>query len=573
MTSTLIDLQKILSDKISTLYKNFCKEPTARRTPSFLIKREQTLKELWSKFDERHETIFVDTPQEDREIDEYLSGELYNSTAIIQEQMNDKIAEWRDHHLINANPSTDGDTNQVADIRNDLKLPPIKIESFNGDYHKWTSFKAIYESLIHNNIRISGVEKLHYLKSNLEGEASRLINHLLLTENNYEAAWALLKKRYDNSRILINTELKRLINQPSITNENSIHLRHFLDQIQESLNTLKSLNVELDTWDPILIYIFVQKLDSETHKQWELSLTNPTDLPSLKDFLTFIETRFFALENITKQFKWINNKPNQRISNYPAQTNSFHSRDSTGLSCPLCQGHHTFKSCSRFLDSSTRDRFEIIKQLRKCSNCFGSHHIQQCSSKSTCFRCGMLHHTMLHSEDSISARSKATNHQGNNNPFSRQTYFNQQQTGNYSMGQNMNNNFPNNNQSLIHNEYNVAPMATEKLHDNQLNRPLNPHAIMQPSFSSTPNTISINQYDYPQGFQPYHQPNNHHQVANHLPAIHLPTIPQSENQQNANLQTTNIQGINYQFPNIPTAVNSIKTPPTTNIHESYSTNQ
>lgn len=29
------------------------------------------------------------------------------------------------------------------------RLPSINIESFSGDYHKWTAFKSLFQSLVH----------------------------------------------------------------------------------------------------------------------------------------------------------------------------------------------------------------------------------------------------------------------------------------------------------------------------------------------------------------------------------------------------------------------------------------
>lgn len=52
-------------------------------------------------------------------------------------------------------------------------------------------------------------------------------------------------------------------------------------------------------WDIIVIFIVSQKLDPESHKMWEHRVTVTElsqELPSLKNFEEFLETRFRSLE-------------------------------------------------------------------------------------------------------------------------------------------------------------------------------------------------------------------------------------------------------------------------------------
>lgn len=66
---------------------------------------------------------------------------------------------------------------------------------------------------------ISSVEKLQLLETVIKGEASQIIKHLQITEENFEAAWELLKNRYNNERRLVETYVKNMLNQPRIFNE------------------------------------------------------------------------------------------------------------------------------------------------------------------------------------------------------------------------------------------------------------------------------------------------------------------------------------------------------------------
>lgn len=56
-----------------------------------------------------------------------------------------------------------------------LNLPPIEIPSFSGNYQDWIPFKELFVAVVDGEGYLSDVQKLHYLKSNLTGEAARVI--------------------------------------------------------------------------------------------------------------------------------------------------------------------------------------------------------------------------------------------------------------------------------------------------------------------------------------------------------------------------------------------------------------
>jgi hypothetical protein len=52
-----------------------------------------------------------------------------------------------------------------------------------------------------------------------------------------------------------------------------------------------------DSWDIIIIYTLVQKLNNQTKKEWELHISNK-ELPTLQQLYTFLEQRCNALESV-----------------------------------------------------------------------------------------------------------------------------------------------------------------------------------------------------------------------------------------------------------------------------------
>lgn len=107
------------------------------------------------------------------------------------------------------------------DSHDDFKLPRITLPKFDGSFSKWPEFRDLFVSLIHNRKTIPKVQKLQYLKGNLEKEAADIIRHLQITDANYDSAWQLIEKRFNNKKMLITHYLNQLLNQESIRSEHA----------------------------------------------------------------------------------------------------------------------------------------------------------------------------------------------------------------------------------------------------------------------------------------------------------------------------------------------------------------
>ena len=71
-----------------------------------------------------------------------------------------------------------------------MKLPELEMMTFSGDKLKWIEFWDSFESAIHNNKRLSDIEKYNYLKG---GEAKSAMLDLTRSKENYQIAWISLK--------------------------------------------------------------------------------------------------------------------------------------------------------------------------------------------------------------------------------------------------------------------------------------------------------------------------------------------------------------------------------------------
>lgn len=309
--------------------------------------------------------------------------------------------------------STFRETSQTA-IRSELKLPNINIPRFSGKYEDWLSFNSYFDSVIHSNPNLTNAQKFHYLRHYLSEEPLRLITKLDVTAVNYLPAYNLLKKRYENTRLLVNHHIKRIKNQPKLTLESASGIRKMIDITNESLSAIASLGVPVESWDPIIILELVEKLDQETRKGWEYHLNATTKLPKFKELNDYLEIRVRILEEIAPQQN--NSTYLNRSREKPKAANVAAEKSN---SCHKCLQDHWIYFCPEFNSLSICERQKYVFENQLCSNCLNNNHNQEeCKSKYFCRVCKEKHNTLLHvNQISVQSDNDETSEQAENANF------------------------------------------------------------------------------------------------------------------------------------------------------------
>ena len=81
----------------------------------------------------------------------------------------------------------------VHNVRQSVcQLRKLTIPTFSGDSLQFQTFWDSFEAAIHNNKGLTGIQKFHYLRAQLLGDAAHVIDNLPLTDKNYEHSVALL---------------------------------------------------------------------------------------------------------------------------------------------------------------------------------------------------------------------------------------------------------------------------------------------------------------------------------------------------------------------------------------------
>jgi len=148
-----------------------------------------------------------------------------------------------------------------------IRLPKIKLPAFSGNCEIGIPFTTHSFKMINANPDLSKIQKFHYLRSSLKGEAAEVIKAFEITTYNYDEAWELLIERYDNRRRIVQGHVRAMFELPPMHKENHSQLRALLDGVCKHLRTLKALERPVDSWDDLVIHLILSKLDTTTKKE------------------------------------------------------------------------------------------------------------------------------------------------------------------------------------------------------------------------------------------------------------------------------------------------------------------
>uniref|UniRef100_A0A6P7GZH2 Uncharacterized protein LOC114348871 n=1 Tax=Diabrotica virgifera virgifera TaxID=50390 RepID=A0A6P7GZH2_DIAVI len=190
-----------------------------------------------------------------------------------------------------ANASISSNPNSSNAPTHHVKLPSISLPYFDGSFDQFWFYKDTFKALFHNDKSITDINKFHYLRLSLKGQATYLLKSLEISANNYihndksipdinkfhylrlsldnRVAWNLLVQRYENKPLLKENHIKALFETKPATKECHVELRNILHGMNRHLRALKVLEEPVDSWDALIIHLFSIKLDSTTRREWE----------------------------------------------------------------------------------------------------------------------------------------------------------------------------------------------------------------------------------------------------------------------------------------------------------------
>ncbi|XP_029055098.2 uncharacterized protein LOC114882376 [Osmia bicornis bicornis] len=385
----LLKEQREVMRQIHRTLENFRKIGQANYTTCNIRCRQALLQERWRKCQALHSAIVAAASQDDVERLSYFRSDEMQTTEDSYFEAADFFAELLDK-LSTPVSNSSIVNNSTALNAASMPLPRIQLPKFSGQYTEWSNFRDLFHSLVVSNEGLSDVQRLHYLKMSLIGEASLILRNISVTEANYQTAWTELTRRYENKRMIVSSHLRAVLELTPMKSESATELKRVYDNINDSVHALKNLGRAVD--DDFVVAIIERKLDVKTLQEWNLLLGGATELPTFKELSQFLVNRLRALE-ATQQISE-GNKKSSRTTNTKSLVSAVDKSK-----CISCNEAHSLYQCTKFKSLNVGKRKELVKKHRCCFNCLGKgHYPRNCLSSRKCARCGRKHHSLLHEE-------------------------------------------------------------------------------------------------------------------------------------------------------------------------------
>ena len=138
-----------------------------------------------------------------------------------------------------SNPNVTQEKGNV-DFKHSIKLPPLKLQNFNGDpihFHEWINN---FNTMIYNNPSITDTHRITYLQNSVSGKAKDLINAYSRDPSYYQTALNEIIRHFGDRTIVVNTFINQLKNwQMNFQNKQSfIALSSFLKRLVQAFQYL-----------------------------------------------------------------------------------------------------------------------------------------------------------------------------------------------------------------------------------------------------------------------------------------------------------------------------------------------
>ncbi|XP_037816679.1 uncharacterized protein LOC119607034, partial [Lucilia sericata] len=388
-------------DHLITFCTNFGKSDMEDQTDSVLETKLEDLENRWKKLQTSYESLMISPRSENSQDFKENAKVNFNACSetyyACRSHIVDLLRLSRACEVQTSMPRTSllPQALPLATRSSFIKLPPCDIDTFTGSYEEWPAFRDLFTTACIENIEIPKAQKLFYLRLKTKGSAGAIVKRYTLCDENFDHAWNALKARFDNKRVLIDNKLKVLFNIPVATSENSESIQKIHSTVTDCLTSLKALNVKVEGWDPILIYLVSTKLPDDTLALWEQSFKTQREMPTWAQMDEFLVNRYEVVERIssiktTKQRFSLPTISNPKIQSYSSQ-------EKLEYTCKLCNGDHNLRVCGKFRKYTVQQRIDYVFQNKICNNCLSSGHTKsKCISQNTCFICKSNHHTLLH---------------------------------------------------------------------------------------------------------------------------------------------------------------------------------
>ena len=281
-----------------------------------------------------------------------------------------------------------------------VKLPKIELAKFNGDPKSFQAWWDTFDSLINQN-DLSDVDKFHYLRSVLTGDALSAVAGLTPSSGNYKHAIDIIKERFGKRVLIISSHMDSILKIPWLTEGDTTQkLRRAYDNLETHIKCLQSLGIESQQYGCLLVPVILNHLPNELKLLVSRKFDTSKDIWELDELLKILKEEIEARERsgyVSAGKKQSSNRGEFHKEKGTAST-LFTRNEGKGshakLSCVYCKGKHSSGACKTLCDVDTRKLY--LKNSSRCFNCLSDGHVAwKCRSKDRCKKCNRKHHSSI----------------------------------------------------------------------------------------------------------------------------------------------------------------------------------
>ena len=296
-----------------------------------------------------------------------------------------------------------------------LPLPPIQINPFENNIKnpfEYFNFKKAFCNALAGMPNLTNAQKLIYLKGYLLGDALKLVENIVVDDDGYDLALALLDFHYLDKNDIIDRTLEEILNWSEVRQLKEIE--PFIRLVHNKVLDLKGLGIDLLEENSSGLLLFSKIVNRKLPRNFMIELSRVTDT-NYPDFNQLLNN----YQNILARLRlgWSDNsgtkpkvKPlNSAVTDEHSKTkfSNFKLQEKTKMvssgsnpsfgKCKLCPGTgHATSKC--FTYTSLDDRKKRALALGLCSRCLNNKHKtadcpgNKASLPYKCFSCGKSEH-------------------------------------------------------------------------------------------------------------------------------------------------------------------------------------
>ena len=287
------------------------------------------------------------------------------------------------------------------------RLPKLEIEKFGGDLLKWKGFWDVFSVTV-DQTKMPDALKMSHLKCLLFGTASKSIEGLVTSADNYQLAVKTLKERFGQPGAVVGAHVAA-IQRMRNPNPSPKSLRIFLDEMEIHLKTLEASKASVE--NAFVLSIIQQKLpyvvkvrleERKGDGEWTLAEYRKTlaRYVEMHERLTLLAPRDDRPPFLRGDQQWderYHQPPPKRpyLPLLPRTTDALTGITEAKRFCAFCQGkNHWSDQCQTFVTIEERKG-----QIRgRCFICLkADHQMRSCGNAKPCFYCKQVgrHHSSL----------------------------------------------------------------------------------------------------------------------------------------------------------------------------------